>query len=86
MNTRTEDINGYVYCAYCGKLLRDANYGIYPEPPLICDCEKAKEELELYDKLKNLYKYPLADSLIEIKVADYKNKLLGIKPVRVIPI
>lgn len=86
MNTRTEDINGYVYCAYCGKLLRDPNYGIYPEPLLICDCEKAKEELELYDKLKNLYNHPLADSLIEIKVADYKNKLLGIKPVRVIPI
>lgn len=86
MNTRTEDINGYVYCAYCGKLLRDPNYGIYPEPPLICDCEKAKEELELYDKLKNLYNHPLADNLIEIKVADYRNKLLGIKPVRVIPI
>lgn len=86
MNSRTEDINGYVYCAYCGKLLRDSNCGIYPEPPLICDCEKAKEELELYDKLKNLYKHPLADSLIEIKVADYRNKLLGIKPVRVIPI
>ena len=45
MNTRTEDINGYVYCAYCGKLLRDPNYGIYPEPPLICDCEKQKKNL-----------------------------------------
>lgn len=86
MNTRTEDINGYVYCTYCGKLLRDPNYGIYPEPPLICDCEKAKEELELYDKLKNLYKHPLADSLIEEKVNNYRKELLGIKPVRVIPI
>ena len=86
MNTRTEDINGYVYCAYCGKLLRDPNYGIYPEPPLICDCEKAKEELELYDKLKNLYNHPLADSLIDKKVNNYRKELLGIKPVRVIPI
>ena len=86
MNTRTEDINGYVYCAYCGKLLRDPNYGIYPEPPLICDCEKAKEELEIYDKLKNLYNHPLADNLIEKKVNNYRNELLGIKPVRIIPI
>ena len=80
MNTRTENINGYIYCAYCGKLLKDPNFGIYPEPSMICDCEKAKEELELYDKLKNLYNYPLADNLVEIKVNNYRNELLGIKP------
>lgn len=79
MNTRTENINGYVYCAYCGKLLKDPNYGIYPEPPLICNCEKAKEELELYSNLKKLYNYPLADNLIEIKVNNYRNELLGVK-------
>ena len=42
MNTRTENINGYVYCAYCGKLLKDPNYGIYPEPPLILQLWKGK--------------------------------------------
>lgn len=79
MNTRTENINGYVYCAYCGRLLKDPNYRTYPELPLICNCEKAKEELELYDKLKKLYNYPLADNLIEIKINNYRNELLGIK-------
>lgn len=86
MNTRTENINGYVYCAYCGKLLKNPNYGIYPEPPTICNCEKANEENELYNKLKDLYNYPLADNLIEIKVNNYRNELLGIKPTITIPI
>ena len=81
MDTRTENINGYVYCAYCGKLLKEySNFSICPEPSLICDCEKAKEELELYKKLKDLYNYPLADNLVEIKVNNYRNELLGIKP------
>lgn len=80
MNTRTENINGHVYCAYCGKLLKDHNFSVYPEPLMICNCEKAKEELKLYDRLKSLYSYPLADNLIEIKVNNYRNELLGIKP------
>ena len=79
MNTRTEIISGYTYCAYCGKELKNPYYGMYPEPPTICNCEKAKEELDLYDKLKDLYNAPLAESLIEKKVEKYRNQLLGIK-------
>lgn len=81
MNTRTERIGAVVYCAYCGKFLRDydCGYAFHPEPPLVCNCEKAKEELGLYDKLKKLYNVPLAESLIDIKVQKYKNELLGIK-------
>ena len=78
MNTRTERMNNKAYCAYCGKELRDYSYGICPEPPLICNCEKAKRELELYDELKKLYNAPLAESLIDMKVVAYKNILLGI--------
>lgn len=79
MNTRTENINGYTYCAYCGKELGNPHYAIYPNPPTICNCEKAKEELDLYKKLKDLYITPLAESLIEKKVQKYRNELLGIK-------
>ena len=79
MNTRTEIISGYTYCAYCGKELKNPHYGMCPEPPTICNCEKAKEELDLYDKLKGLYNAPLAESLIEKKVQKYRNELLGIK-------
>ena len=81
MNTRTERISNVEYCAYCGKFLRDYNcgYAIYPEQPLICDCEKAKEELDLYERLKGLYNVPLAESLIDKKVQRYRNELLGIK-------
>lgn len=79
MNTRTEVISGYTYCAYCGKELKNPHYGMCPEPPAICNCEKAKEELDLYDKLKSLYNAPLAESLIEKKVQKYRNELLGIK-------
>ena len=87
MNTRTENINGDVYCAYCGKLLKEySNFGICPEPPLICNCKKAKEELKLYDKLKDLYNYPLADNLIKIKVENYRNELLGIKSKIIMPV
>ena len=50
-----------------------------PEPPTICNCEKAKEELDLYDKLRKLYNAPLAESLIDKKVQKYRNELLGIK-------
>lgn len=78
MNTRTENINCYTYCAYCGKELRNLNYAVYPNQPILCNCEKAKEELELYEKLKELYNTPLAESLIEKKVKIYRNKLLGI--------
>lgn len=81
MNTRTEKIDTVEYCAYCGKTLRDYNCGhaICPEPPLICNCDKAKEELDLYKKLKNLHNTPLAESLIDKKVQKYRNELLGIK-------
>lgn len=79
MNTRTEVINGYTYCAYCGKELKNPHYGICPEPPTICNCEKAEEELNLYKKLRELYNAPLAESLIDKKVQKYRNELLGIK-------
>ena len=75
--TRTETIDGHVYCAYCGKELKNPHYGICPEPPTICNCEKAKEELDLYDKVRELYNYPLAESLIDIKVTEYRNSLLN---------
>ena len=80
MNTRTERINNKVYCAYCGKELKDydCGWGVSPEPPLICDCEKAKRELELYREIKELYNAPLSETLIDIKVSEYRNKLLGI--------
>lgn len=77
MNTRTENINGFIYCAYCGQLLKNPNYGSVPEPPLICRCEKAKKELKLYDDLKNLYNSPLADNIIDLKVELYKKSLKG---------
>lgn len=79
MNTRREVISGYTYCAYCGKELKNPHYGMCPEPPTICNCEKAKEELDLYDRLKKLYNAPLAESLIDKKVQKYRNELLGIK-------
>lgn len=79
MNTRTEVISGYTYCAYCGKELKNPHYGMCPEPPTICNCEKAKEELDLYKKLRDLYNAPLAESLIDKKVQKYRNELLGIK-------
>lgn len=81
MNTRIEKIGYVSYCAYCGKQLRDDNcgYAMYPEQPMICNCEKAKEELALYDSLKKLYNAPIAESLIDKKVQKYRNELLGIK-------
>jgi len=79
MNTRHERIDDYIYCAYCGKILEDRRCSMYPTPPLICDCEKAKEELKIYDNLKRLYREPLAEKLVEIKVNKYRNELLGIK-------
>lgn len=84
--TRTENINGNVYCAYCGKLLKDSNFSVYPERPMFCNCEKALEELKLYDKLKELYNSPLAKNLIELKINDYRNQLLGIRPTITIPV
>ena len=60
MNTRTENINGYIYCAYCGQKLKDPNFSMYPDPPLMCNCEKAKEELKLYDELKALVSFVVA--------------------------
>lgn len=79
MNTRTEKINNTIYCAYCGKILKDEIYGFstYPEQPLICNCEKAKRELELCDELKKLYNTPLAESLIDAKVEAYRDALIG---------
>ena len=80
MNTRTENIDGCVYCAYCGKELRNYHNIICTtvSSSLVCNCEKAKEELGLYKQLENLYKYPLADSIIEIKVNKYRDELKGI--------
>lgn len=80
MNTRTENIEGNIYCAYCGKELRSLHHSVFPHSPLICTCEMAKEELELYNKLRILYNYPLANDLIEKKVNLYRNQLLGITP------
>lgn len=79
MNTRTEVINGYTYCAYCGKELKNPHLCTALYSSTICDCEKAKEELDLYEKLRDLYNAPLAESLIDKKVQKYRNKLLGIK-------
>ena len=79
MNTRTEKIDKIIYCAYCGKVLEYTVYGFstYPEQPLICNCEKAKRELELCDELKKLYNTPLAESLINAKVEAYRDALVG---------
>lgn len=77
MNTRVETIESNVYCAYCGKKLKDAHYLVSPEPPLICLCEKAQQELKLYEQLKEMYNLPLADSIIDMKVEIYKSKLKG---------
>ena len=83
MDTRYEYIDSVAYCVYCGKILDDQRCVAYPKPPLICNCEKAKEELKIYDNLKRLYREPLAEKLVEIKVNKYRNKLLGIKePIR----
>lgn len=79
MNTRTERMNNKAYCAYCGKELRDYSnrfihsyYGL----PIVCNCEKAKRELELYDELKKLYDAPLAESLMDMKVEESRDMLL----------
>lgn len=77
MKTRTETINGYTYCAYCGKELSSPHLSVWPTQVLSCDCEKAKEEIDLYEKLKALYNHPLADNLIEKKVDLYRDQLLG---------
>lgn len=78
MNTRTEQIGSVTYCAYCGAPLQDNNcgYSIYPQPPLICTCEKAQEELDVFEKLKALHRIPIAESLIDMKVQCYKEALL----------
>ena len=75
--TRTEFINGTHYCAYCGKPLNHSYITISPKPPLLCNCEKAMEERDLWHKLEELYKSPLADDLIEIKVDTYRRQLRG---------
>ena len=77
MNTRIEQMNNKVYCAYCGEELQDKRFPLYPNQPLICTCEKATRELELYDELKDLYNAKLADSIIDMKVEAYRNRLLG---------
>lgn len=77
MNTRIEQMNNKVYCAYCGKELQDIRYAAYPRQSLICTCEKAKRELELCDELKDLYNAPLADSVIDMKIEAYHDTLLG---------
>ena len=82
MGTRIEIIDNHIYCAYCGKLLNmpEGMVLYYPSATdYTCDCEKAKEELELCKKIKELYNLPLAENIINIKVEKYKNQLLGIK-------
>ena len=88
MNTRIEIINKNKYCAYCGKLLSkytddmvllthtSSSYDYRPIPDIKCDCEKAKLEISLCEQIKELYNSPIADNLIEMKVNDYRNKLL----------
>lgn len=79
IKTRTEKINDVTYCAYCGKVLRDesnAMYHTWPEPPVVCQCEKAKEELRLYDEIKKLYNEPMHESLVDMKVSIYRDQLL----------
>lgn len=81
IKTRTEKINDVTYCTYCGKVLRDESNAMchtWPEPPVICQCEKAKEELRLYDEIKKLYNEPMHESLVEKKVEIYRNELLNI--------
>lgn len=80
MNTRSERIDYVTYCAYCGKILEDNRYGgcCSANMSVICNCEKAKEELAAYDKIKELYNEPLANDVIEAKVNAYRDKLLGI--------
>ena len=81
METRIEKIGNHIYCAYCGKLLNipERTALCYPNiTDYTCDCEKAKEELELCKKIKELYSLPLAENIINIKVELYKNRLLGI--------
>ena len=51
----------------------------YSSVSLVYAGKKAKEELDLYKKLRKLYNAPLAESLIEKKVQKYRNELLGIK-------
>lgn len=77
--TRTETIGNSVYCAYCGKLLHSGDYIISPEPYVGCDCESASEEKDLFNQLRKLYLKPIADSLIEMKVDAYRNKLKGVR-------
>lgn len=75
--TRVIDINGDIYCAYCAKLLKSRNYHMVPEPRCICNCEKAREELQIYESLSKLYSLPIADELIEMKVNNYKSDLIS---------
>ena len=80
IKTRTETINYVTYCAYCGKVLKDesnAAYHIWPEQPAVCGCEKAKEELRLYDEIMKLYNEPMHETIVEKKVEIYRNELLG---------
>lgn len=81
MNTKIERIDNVIYCAYCGKELKNynASYSVFPEPELVCNCKMSKEELKLYEKLKELYNAPLAENLIDIKVENYKSELMGIR-------
>ena len=81
MDTRTQELNGYFYCAYCGKELKNANFSMWPTPDLKCDCEKAQEELKLYADLKALYSSPIAECLVDKLVDNYRNELLGVKRV-----
>ena len=86
MNTRIEIIKQDKYCAYCGKLLQkhdditvwcSTTSRNYCGSELQCDCEKAKLEISLSEQLKKLYNSPISDNLIEMKVEEYRNKLLN---------
>ena len=75
IETRVERLESCVYCAYCGKELSNSVYRLDPPRQLVCNCDKAKEELSLYERLRQLYSEPLADNLIEMKVNAYRYKL-----------
>lgn len=73
MGSRSTQHYGYlsVRCSYChGDLYPlshgEGNYNLY-----ICDCEKAKEELELHPKLDELEK-EISEIISNFPKVDYK--------------
>lgn len=77
MNTRFEYINGDYYCAYCGQKLRGYAFRVFPEPPLICNCDAANEEYRTWQSIKRMYAAPPCEKVIEMKIRQNRNELLG---------